>query len=135
MTNIIYKRKIQRKLQILQLLFENEVIRLEYYKDNNSIKVVNTGNNKDEKIDYIINHINKLQYDLLLHNLGCLCCFSSIESSDTNCSRCSNKIDVGFFSIKKRCRGCYAFLCSDCFKYAEYNLKYFQDLIIYFTNT
>ena len=36
MTNIMYKRKIQRKLEILQLLFENEVIRLEYYKDNNN---------------------------------------------------------------------------------------------------
>jgi hypothetical protein len=133
----IYKRRIiiQRKLEIFQFSYDNDIISLEYYKDGNTIKVVDNGNKKDEKIDYFINHFNKLQYDLLLHNIECLCCFSSTESRNDICSHCLKEIDVGFFKIKKRCRGCYSILCHDCFKYADTNLKYFQDLIINFTNT
>jgi hypothetical protein len=137
MINSVYKRRIniQRKLEIFQFSYDNDIISLEYYKDGNTIKVVNNDNTKDDRIDYIINHINKLQYDLLLNNIGCLCCFSSKDSDNKNCSHCLKKIDNNFFSIKKRCRGCYSILCSLCFNYAEFNLKYFQDLIIYLTNT
>jgi len=136
MNNSVYKRRIiQHKLEIFQFSYDNDIIKLEYFKDGNIIKVLHRENNKDDKINYIINHINKLQYDLLLNNINCLCCFSYKESEDKVCSHCLKDINIRFYKFKKRCRGCYAILCSDCFKYAEFNLKYFQDLILYLTNT
>jgi len=135
MDNSVYKRRVQRKLEIFQFSYDNELINLEYFKDGNHIQLVNYKNEEDAKKNYIINHINKLQYDLLLNNITCLCCFSSKDSDDNVCCHCLKKIDNYFFSIKKRCRGCYSILCDDCLTYSEFNLKYFQDFIIFFTNT
>lgn len=127
-----FRRKVQRKSQILCFPYENDFITVEYYKDiDNNIKLVNTN---DSRFDYIINHINKLQYDLLLHNIECLSCFSMYPCNSEKCSHCQKEIKLSFFKIKKRCRACYSILCSDCYKYAVYNLQYFQDIITNFTN-
>ena len=43
---------------------------------------------------------NKLQYDLLLNNISCLCCFSYKESEDKVCSHCLKEINIRFYKFK-----------------------------------
>jgi len=124
------------------LCFPNQETYLfvEYYMDpQKNIKVTNT--NMDG-LNPFLKHIYKLETDLKQNKMStvndvnvCFSCFSApIQNQHEDkkkCTKCSTHLPI-FFRKKNRCPNCYSYLCKECFRYAENNLKNYQDFIIYY---